>query len=273
MRVVAFLALAVIANGHWTHDDSLAYEIGPPPGETMPEGHVENPLTLAAIEEGEAADPPVVYRITLGTMDATKEAAETNSPWSVHKFQINIEGTTGVKTGVKELRYYAPTLAYSQASGNAGSQATALHPGQQPQDCEAMTDTCMKALNAGSVKYDGVPGLIQHAQIESSEKVGEIKTVTVSEVIAGLKETEYDGWQPSFVKINANNAKTGLGAGVYYIDPAQKEVRGPDALVATLPDAAGAVPSGKVALKKCLAQFCEEEMDQRMGLAAMKKAA
>jgi hypothetical protein len=270
MRVVALLALAAIASAHWTHDDSLAYEIGPPPGETMPEGHVENPLTLAAIEEGEATDPAIVYRVTTGTIDATKEAAATNSPWSTHMFQMNIEGSTGVKTGLKLLRYYAPTLSYGQASGAAGSMAAEFHPGMNPKECEANTGDCAKVLNGPGATWEGVPGIIQHAQIESSEKVGEIKKITLMEQTAGLKETEYDGWQPSFIKVNANDAKTGLGAGVYYIDPAKKEIRGVVPFVAELPAADGSVPSGKVALTKCKAQFCEEEMDQRMGIEAVK---
>ena len=36
----ALLVLAVAANAHWTHDESLAAEIGAPPGKTMPGGAV-----------------------------------------------------------------------------------------------------------------------------------------------------------------------------------------------------------------------------------------
>merc|ERR1711939_88190 len=241
--VLVFAVMLAVANAHRTHDDSLAIEIGAPPGEKMPAGLVENSLSLA-------------------------DNAATNSPWSTHKFQINIEGVGGQKTGNMQIRYYAPSLSYGAASGGASSMAPAFHPGMVPTDCEPNTGDCGKFLaGGGETKYEGNRhGLIQHGQIESSEKVGELKTVTISEVTDGLKQDEYDGWNPSFIKINANNFKTGLGAGVYYIDPANMEVRGTKALVATLPDKDGNVGEGKKLLKKCLAQFCEEETDDKMGL-------
>merc|ERR1711977_298208 len=239
--VLAFMALLAVANAHWTHDDSLAIEIGPPPGEKMPAGLVENSLSL--VEEKAKADEVVTYRITVGTVQKSETDAATNSPWSTHKFQINIEGVGGQKTGNMQIRYYAPSLS----SGGASSMAPAFHPGMVPTDCEPNTGDCGKFLaGGGETKYEGNRhGLIQHGQIESSEKVGELKTVTISEVTVGLKQDEYDGWNPSFIKINANNFKTGLGAGVYYIDPANMEVRGTKTLVATLPDKDGNVGEGK----------------------------
>jgi len=236
----------------------------------MPAGLVENSLSL--VEEKAKADAVTVYRITVGTKQETEDNANTNSPWSTHKFQINIEGVGGQKTGNMQIRYYAPSLTYGAASGGASSMAPAFHPGMVPTDCEPNTGDCGKLLaGGGEPKYEGNRhGLIQHGQIESSEKVGELKSVTISEVTDGLKQDEYDGWNPSFIKINANSFKTGLGAGVYYIDPANMEIRGTKALEATLPDKDGNVADGKKALKKCLAQFCEEEMDDKFGLAAEK---
>merc|ERR1712146_438440 len=117
--VLAFLALAVVANAHWTHDESLAQEIGPPPGETMPGGHVENSLEL--IQDSAGSDAATTYRITVGTKRVkSRQEAATNTPWSIHKFQIQIIGTNDKKTGWKDLRYYAPNMAYAQASANPG---------------------------------------------------------------------------------------------------------------------------------------------------------
>jgi hypothetical protein len=270
--VLVFAVMLAVANAHWTHDDSLAIEIGAPPGEKMPAGLVENSLSLVE-EKAKSGSGPVVYRITVGTKQESADNAATNSPWSTHKFQINIEGVGGQKTGNMQIRYYAPSLSYGAASGGASSMAPAFHPGMVPTDCEPNTGDCGKFLaGGGETKYEGNRhGLIQHGQIESSEKVGELKTVTISEVTDGLKQDEYDGWNPSFIKINANNFKTGLGAGVYYIDPANMEVRGTKTLVATLPDKDGNVGEGKKLLKKCLAQFCEEEMDDKMGLGEESK--
>merc|ERR1712057_60141 len=238
--VLVFAVMLAVANAHWTHDDSLAIEIGAPPGEKMPAGLVENSLSLVE-EKAKSGSGPVVYRITVGTKQESADNAATNSPWSTHKFQINIEGVGGQKTGNMQIRYYAPSLSYGAASGGASSMAPAFHPGMVPTDCEPNTGDCGKFLaGGGETKYEGN----RH----------------------GLKQDEYDGWNPSFIKINANNFKTGLGAGVYYIDPANMEVRGTKALVATLPDKDGNVGEGKKLLKKCLAQFCEEEMDDKMGL-------
>merc|ERR1712159_833400 len=87
--VLVFAVMLAVANAHWTHDDSLAIEIGAPPGEKMPAGLVENSLSL--VEEKAKSDPVVVYRITVGTKQESADNAATNSPWSTHKFQINIE--------------------------------------------------------------------------------------------------------------------------------------------------------------------------------------
>jgi len=266
---LVFVALAIVVNAHWTHDESLAVEIGAPPGETMPEGHVENNLeTVDMVQESAGADA-ITYRITIGTAKATREQAATSPPWSTHVFHIDLTGMTGQKTGKKDMRYYAPSLSYSAASGAAGSMAPQLHPGMRPTNCEPNTGGCTKHLESGDdVKWVGERGgMIQHAQIESSEKIGEIKSVKIGEKTDGLKQEEYNGWTPSFIKINANNFKTGLGAGVYYINPAGKEIRGNNNLLsATIPDSNGKIASGKVELKKCLAQFCEEEMDDKLGL-------
>jgi hypothetical protein len=265
---LALLVLAVAANAHWTHDESLAAEIGAPPGKTMPGGAVN-----FIAEEAKATAEATVYRITVGTKQIEEDSAD--QPWSVHKFKVNIEGVGGQKTGEKELRYYAPTLSYSAASGGSSSMAPAFHPGMQATNCEPNTGECAKYLSNGDEPaYKGEPGLIQHGQIETSEEIGEIKTIVVGEVTDGLASdcSDCDGWQPSFLKINANDFKSGLGAGVYYIDPAGKEIRGNNVLEATVPDANGNVASGKIALKRCLAQFCEEEMDDKVGLEEDTKA-
>merc|ERR1711998_225440 len=272
MRVLAFLALAVVVTGHWTHDDSLAYEIGPPEGETMPEGHVENPLMLASMEEGETSDE-TVYRITFGTAMMSEEAAAANSPWSKSQFTADIKGES-LNTGAKVMASYAPTLKYSDASGTPGSFAAKLHPGMETPGCPINTNECEKEIqtpadSANGILYVGKPGLIQHAQITSTKKIGEIKQVTIAEKVGEAP----DGWMPSFIKINANDPKTGLGAGVYYIDPQNKEILGDsNPLTAAVKKADGTLPEKAVELKRCLAQFCEEEMDQRMGLELVKSS-
>merc|ERR1711939_660162 len=111
--VLVFAVMLAVANAHWTHDDSLAIEIGAPPGEKMPTGLVENSLSL--VEEKAKSDPVVVYRITVGTKQESADNAATNSPWSTHKFQIDIEGVGGQKTGNMQIRYYAQSLSLAVA--------------------------------------------------------------------------------------------------------------------------------------------------------------
>merc|ERR1712091_171310 len=84
----------------------------------MPAGLVENSLSLVE-EKAKSGSGPVVYRITVGTKQESADNAATNSPWSTHKFQINIEGVGGQKTGNMQIRYYAPSLSYGAASGVA----------------------------------------------------------------------------------------------------------------------------------------------------------
>jgi hypothetical protein len=264
---LVFVALAIVTNAHWTHDESMAIEIGAPPGETMPEGHVEN--TLSMLEESTGADAVTVYRITVGTTKVKKSQAETNSPWSTHKFKITLTGTNGLSFS-KELRYYAPAISWSQASGSGENSYTPeFHPGMKPQGaCNDFGKTCNTYIKGGNdVVYKAAMGSIQHIQVESSEKIGELKSVKIMEDTAGLKPEEYDGWTPSFIKVNTNDFKTGLGSGVYYIDPQNKEIRGTaNKLEAELPGPDGSIGTGKVALKRCLAQFCEEELDTAYGL-------
>merc|ERR1711907_129066 len=97
--------------------------------------------------------------------------------------------------------------------------------------CPINTGECAQEVanpkdSANGVLYVGKAGLIQHAQITSTAKIGEIKQATIAEFTKPIVDENYDGWMPSFIKINANDPKTGLGAGVYYIDPANKEIQG-----------------------------------------------
>merc|ERR1711977_262281 len=87
--VLVFAVMLAVANAHWTHDDSLAIEIGAPPGEKMPAGLVENSLSLVE-EKAKSGSGPVVYRITVGTKQESADNAATNSPWSTHKFQVTL---------------------------------------------------------------------------------------------------------------------------------------------------------------------------------------
>merc|ERR1712022_73914 len=62
---LVFLALALaVASAHWTHDDELAREIGPPPG--------EEDIDVASLSDellGESAKSITMktYRVTVGT--------------------------------------------------------------------------------------------------------------------------------------------------------------------------------------------------------------
>jgi hypothetical protein len=91
----------------------------------------------------------------------------------------------------------------------------------------------------------------------------------------------YSPWFPAFIKINSNNPQTGIGNGVYYIQP--------DGFVGTLPASQTIADTGQAkweskllakpipvadgnhnaVLKKCVAQVCEEEMDELYGLTTL----
>jgi len=145
-------------------------------------------------------------------------------------------------------------------------------------------------------------GLIQRGQIEY-EDVGEITQVTAKSKTpkycppAGTTAlTAWDcasPWYPKFIKINTNNAKTGIGNGIYYIHPMaglhtsitencvgdpsvcaksdNMEIYAKPGAVSDTEtvDSNGAMHNAE--LKKCVAQQCEEEMDSMYGLAAVKE--
>jgi len=205
---------------------------------------------------------------------ATKQSDGTgNVPWSGHKFKVVLTGTNGESvTEQNELRYYQPSLKYALGTGKAGAMAPSLYPGKQATDCEVNTDDCKKFLNAGNTpNYKGVGGLVQHAQIETTKDIGELQSAKFIEVVPAGQDR--DGWQPQFIKINTNDMKTGLGSGIYYIDPADKEFGGKankGGRLASVPNADGTQPPDTVKMTRCKAQFCEEEMDERLGLAVRK---
>ena len=65
-------------------------------------------------------------------------------------------------------------------------------------------------------------------------------------------------WTPAFIKVNTNDAKTGIGNGVFYITTAHNAIDESNPIMST-------AESG-VSLEKCNAQFCEERMDKKMQL-------
>merc|ERR1711918_226981 len=100
-----------------------------------------------------------------------------------------------------------------------------------PINCEPNTDECKKNLSdEKTIKYKATPGLIQHAQVETETDIGELATVKFTEVIPLTGSKDPKGWKPSFIKINSNDMKTGLGSGIYYIDPDKREFGGPASL-------------------------------------------
>jgi len=142
-------------------------------------------------------------------------------------------------------------------------------------------------------------GLIQRGQIEYDD-VGEITEVTASSFpVDGCPPsgqttmTPWDcssPWYPKFIKVNSNNAKTGIGNGIYYIHPMAglHTSRTKNCDLATPPvctisdDMKVLAKPGPIKdtvtpntmsgdhnaeLKKCVAQQCEEEMDSMYGLA------
>jgi len=71
-------------------------------------------------------------------------------------------------------------------------------------------------------------------------------------------------WTPSYIKINTNNKYTGLGSGVYYV-PVNRAIFDKDSF-----EAFAKPKSGNRKMTKCSAQFCEEEMDKKLGFALTK---
>merc|ERR1711959_101839 len=85
-------------------------------------------------------------------------------------------------------------------------------------------------------------GMVQSAEFDPKKDLGELTKI----------------------KITTNNKYTGLGSGVYYV-PVNRAIFDKDSFEAfTKPK------SGNRKMTKCSAQFCEEEMDKKLGFALAK---
>lgn len=346
--VLALLALtALTVSAHWTHDDSLAREIGPPPG--------EDDLEVGALDSTEEliqTGAKKTYRITFGT---TVLADEVKG--SMSQFQVSLKGAVpaapaaGATSAWTEdtdwktdsdavIQYYAGSfMDYQKAKG----EAPQLRPGMVPliatpmsgcaslingkmspcpvnkakelSPCEPMAKDCATAITAANVGYArgamsalaadtsgdsaGKMGPIQRGQFKMDD-VGKIIAVQIKELkdfsssdpcMAGSSATFKQAdcsspWSPSFIKINTNDAQTGVGDGVYYIAPCDAA----NLKIGTYVESGGAnaadtqklnnmltakaLPAGSsdcssdqnAILTKCAAATCEEEMDTKLGM-------
>jgi len=268
MTIVLFIAYAACATAHWTHDESLAQEIGAPEGEFMPNGHV------ALLQEKTGEDVSQTYRFTFGT-SKDNNCADA----STHVFQVQLTGMNGLKSGFVDLRYYVPRLTYAQCSGEVGAVAPALFPGYSPKQdlnpaCGASDCRQFLATQAPTSDQYACSNIVQQAWISvttaDTAQIGSLKTVEIREK-AG-QPGNADNWIPKFIKIATADATTGIGSGAYYIKGG--EAGGPNnalftAEVKTDPDTPTDVSddsqrAGTTEMILCRAQFCEEEMDTKM---------
>jgi hypothetical protein len=118
--LLALLAIAIVAQAHWTHDDSLAREIGAPPGEDdIDVGSLSDELISTSVQNV----PQRTYRVTVGTR-ATGAASHTVGA-TVHAYLMSLKGDGGTAwvpgathddAGGQEPRYYmGPMMGYDQA--------------------------------------------------------------------------------------------------------------------------------------------------------------
>jgi hypothetical protein len=182
--------------------------------------------------------------------------------------------------------------------------------------CEPNGKACKRAVEDDSVGFAFGPtkrlyndvsgnsytdtGMIQRGQVQMAD-VGQILEVRIREDVSwddnnkcfnGGERPKRDcssPWSPSFIKINTNNPKTGIGNGVYYIEPRSdlyvgtygikgannQEEDKTEELIARPRDATSSsgLPennSFNAVLTKCMAQHCEEELEKKLRIAEMK---
>jgi len=354
MKLLLALTLTVaVVSAHWTHDESLAREIGAPPGE---EDVDVGSLADELISEKEGVGEETTYRVTIGTRAMGPTKPYGGLPFwygggSNQQVRFAASGSpsmgapAGALEGDRVLRYYqGPAMTYKSAL----KLAPQLHPGLAPlitnnnfpcagkdpalkvnmdcnkhasdlRDasdkltwCEPNNKACLSAIDGNMVGYAEPPvtklqagistdsgffetGMIQRAQVEMKD-VGEILEVQMREdasmgsdnpcIAAGKLDYQCSSpWYPSFVKVNTNNPKTGIGNGVYYIKPGDTVHVG-TILNDKIPDQPavseymkliakpGEIPEDLVShnsqLTKCIAQTCEEEMDTKLGMSQLK---
>jgi len=209
--VLACVALAMVANAHWTHDESLAREIGNPPGE---EDVDVAGLSDELISTTEGADEDKTYRVTVGTRA---------KGGSTSKFKIWLKGPDNAEpVGGKHLRYYqGPVMSYELAEEMApafrfgmtplidkdgecsGTDSATKMPkvcsptlAKELDPCEPNGKACKRAIEDGGVGYAQGPvtklqqdtsgdsyvetGPIQRGQVKFAN-VGQIVEVVMKE--------------------------------------------------------------------------------------------
>jgi hypothetical protein len=336
------LALVAAASAHWTHDDSLAQEIGPPPGE-------EDVATLSDAALGETSDvKDRTYRVTIGTRAKGppngKNNGEFHSGGSTSKFKIKMKGPDNDEAvGDKDIRYYqGPLMTYARAATMAPEFRLGMRPlidkdGQcngkerathMPKTCEGALvndldacepngKACKRAVEDQGVGYAFGPvtklfndpkgdsyvetGMIQRGQVQMQD-VGQIVEVIIREDVKWDATNKcYNGgerpkrdcsspWSPSFVKVSTNNPQTGIGNGIYYIEPRsdlyvgtygikgannQEEDKSEDLVARPRdPSTESGLPENNAfnaILTKCVASSCEEELDTKLRIAEMRE--
>merc|ERR1719198_772950 len=150
MKLVLLLIAVTAVSAHWTHDESLAREIGPPPG--------EEDVDVANLGEEAQTGAVKQYRITFGT-----SVVEGTLGASMSQFKVHLKGAkmklrktakeTGSKGWVEDKNWRTSddaVIRYYQGVGmpyaKAKKEAPALHPGMTP-----LVDT-MKAGCSNAVK-------------------------------------------------------------------------------------------------------------------------
>merc|ERR1719378_110061 len=150
MKLVLLLIAVTAVSAHWTHDESFAREIGPPPG--------EEDVDVANLGEEAQTGAVKQYRITFGT-----SVVEGTLGASMSQFKVHLKGAkmklrktakeTGSKGWVEDKNWRTSddaVIRYYQGVGmpyaKAKKEAPALHPGMTP-----LVDT-MKAGCSNAVK-------------------------------------------------------------------------------------------------------------------------
>jgi len=193
MKCTALLLLAAVCvSAHWTHDESLAREIGPPPGEEDVE--ISSLEEEQLIQEGDRAEAKTgavkQYRITFGTSVVAGTLGASMSQFKVHLKGAKmdkpgkwVEDKTWKSSDDGLIRYYQGVgMPYAVAK----QDAPGLRPGMTPLSdtnvagcsvavkgivkpcpaatakgltvCEPMSKSCKRSIKMGSVAY--TPGKV-----------------------------------------------------------------------------------------------------------------
>merc|ERR550537_591640 len=241
MKFVLALLFVAAVSAHWTHDDSLAREIGPPPG--------EEDVEVANL--GESAGAVKQYRITFGTSVVGGKLGASQS-----QFKVALKGAKPKAPAAGQAVAWTQDTTWKEHADNVIRYYQGVHltyaPAKTLDACEPGAKACKNAIGQAMVAYaygkthqlinginfstnkeekGPVMGPIQRGQFQM-EDVGKIIGVKISEVRAytpsdpcyskapGFKKAFCSSpWRPAFVKISTNDAQTGVGDGTYYIAP------------------------------------------------------